>query len=128
MPDSHSGSENVLDISKIAGNVSDETKQLLGNVGVFLRMGLEEETTQFGDAIQSRLRVMDITVRKSEVEENKMEARVVMEIEVQEGVHHNVLWLCTTIFRTYTDSGFIHYYTQICSTQGAIFTEDAQLS
>ncbi|KAH9482186.1 hypothetical protein JR316_0004281 [Psilocybe cubensis] len=81
MSDSHSTS---INISKIAGNAPDEIKELLGDLGTFLGVGLRNGTVEFGNAIQSRLRVTDITVRKNPVEENKTEAKVIMEIQVQE--------------------------------------------
>lgn len=132
MSDSFSN-DSGFDISKIAGNCSEETKQLLGNIRTFLRFGGKEGTTQFGDAIQSRLRVTEMTVNKKVEEENKLEAKVVMEIEVQEGtclVHKFWPELFYTVEidqSRYTDKRNI-LYIQICSTQEAMFTGDARLS
>lgn len=81
---SHNG---ALDISKIAGNGSDELKQLLGDIGEFFhtRRAAGMSTSGFGEAIQRRLRVTEISINKKAEEERKTEARVVMEIEVHEG-------------------------------------------
>ncbi|PPQ94811.1 hypothetical protein CVT25_007448 [Psilocybe cyanescens] len=121
MSDSFSN-DSGFDISKIAGNCSEETKQLLGNIRTFLRFGGKEGTTQFGDAIQSRLRVTEMTVNKKVEEENKLEAKVVMEIEVQEDMLNpggNVHGGCSAFLVDVCSS--ISLYAMILSTQGTMY-------
>lgn len=88
-PVSQSG---ALDTSKIAGNGSDELKQLLGDIGEFFhsRRAAGMITSGFGEAIQRRLRVTEISFNKKAEEERKKEARMVMETEVHEGTYF--LW------------------------------------
>ncbi|KAH9482185.1 Acyl-coenzyme A thioesterase 13 [Psilocybe cubensis] len=76
----------AIDTSKIAGNGSDEIKQLLGDIGEFFhsRRAPGMTTSGFGEAIQKRLRLTEISFNKKAEEERKMEARVVMETEVHE--------------------------------------------
>jgi len=75
--------DDVFDISHIAGNASDDVKRLIGDPGSFFanRTG---EGPIFGEAIQRRLRCTEISINKKAEEERKLEARYVVETEVAE--------------------------------------------
>jgi len=78
---------NTLDISHIAGNASDDIKQAIGNPHAFLTgySNKSHSPSLFGESIQKRLKVTEISINKKVEEEKKTEARVVVELEVCEG-------------------------------------------
>ncbi|KAF9553277.1 hypothetical protein CPC08DRAFT_673420 [Agrocybe pediades] len=78
--------DNSFDISHIAGNASDDIKQLIGNPHAFLSgyRNTANSPARFGESIQKRLRVTEISIIKKAEEEKKTEGRVVVELEVGE--------------------------------------------
>lgn len=79
--------EDIFDIARIAGNASDEIKRVTGNPGDFFAYHSPHEITSpiFGESLQKRLKVTEISIRKKEEEERKLEARMVFEVDVTEG-------------------------------------------
>jgi len=79
--------EDTFDIARIAGNASDEIKQTVGNPGEFFANRSPHEITSpiFGEFIQKRLKVTEVSIQKKEEEERKLEARMVLEVDVTEG-------------------------------------------
>ena len=78
--------EDTFDIAHIAGNASDEIKQLAGNPGDFFANRSPVITSPiFGESVQRRLKVTEISIQKKKEEERKLEARMVFEIDVTEG-------------------------------------------
>ncbi|TFK44002.1 hypothetical protein BDQ12DRAFT_731952 [Crucibulum laeve] len=75
-----------IDINAIAGNASGDIKHILGNPGAFFanRTGEEFSSPLFGESIQNRLVVTEISVDKKEAEPKKLEGKVVLEIDVVE--------------------------------------------
>ncbi|KAF9480158.1 hypothetical protein BDN70DRAFT_877903 [Pholiota conissans] len=86
MANSASSDDVVFDISHIAGNASDEIKQIVGDPGGFLtgRRNPQHNGPIFGEEIQRRLKVTEISIQKKAEEERKLEARYVVEIIVEE--------------------------------------------
>ncbi|KDR84348.1 hypothetical protein GALMADRAFT_220121 [Galerina marginata CBS 339.88] len=76
--------EDIFDITRIAGNAPDEIKQTIGDPSAFLANRRPFETPIFGQSIQGRLKVTEISINNKAEEERKTEARVVMEVEVSE--------------------------------------------
>ncbi|KAF8163831.1 HotDog domain-containing protein [Crassisporium funariophilum] len=78
--------EEIFDISRITGNATDNTKRNLGDPGSFFQNRRPEEIRApiFGESIQRRLKVTEISVNKKPEEDKKLEGRVVMELDVEE--------------------------------------------
>ncbi|KAF8180203.1 HotDog domain-containing protein [Pholiota molesta] len=73
----------AFDTTHIAGNASDDIKQLLGNPGAFLtNRPTSHHGPIFAEDIQRRLKVTEISIQRKAEEERKMEARYVVEVEV----------------------------------------------
>lgn len=72
------------DISHIAGNASDNIKRTIGNPGVYFQ-NKDFEFPLFGESIQRRMKVVEISLNKKAEEQKKLEARVVVELDVTEG-------------------------------------------
>lgn len=67
----------------IAGNASDEVKQTLADVlCTFMGRG-----RGFADAIGGRVRITDANIQEKVDEPEKLEAKVVCEIDVEEGMY-----------------------------------------
>lgn len=86
--------DDSFDISQIAGNASDDIKRTIGNpAGFFQSHGLPDENLspsevqlkQFGGPILKRMKIVEISLNRKAEEEKKMEARVVVELDVMEG-------------------------------------------
>jgi len=79
--------EDTFDVAHIAGNASDEIKQTVGNPRNFFvhRRPHKITSPMFGESIQKQLKVTEISIKKKEEEESKLEARMVFEIDVAEG-------------------------------------------
>ena len=77
---------NSFDISKIAGNASDNTKRFIGNQVNFVREDIKSPI--FGESIQKRMAVVEISLNKKAEEERKLEARVVVELDVTQGPYN----------------------------------------
>lgn len=74
-----------FDPSTIVGNISDDIKQAIcANVAFST-----PESTVFGESIQKRLRITEISVKQKTDEPKKTEAKVVVELGVTEGVIQN---------------------------------------
>lgn len=80
-------SEDATDISPIKGNAPAEIKRVLGNPSAFFRTFRSEDFNQhlFGDAISDRMVCTEISLYKKQEEPKKVEAKVVVEITVEEG-------------------------------------------
>jgi len=77
----------LLDISQITGNASDDIKRTIGNPGGFFqRFGdvRDPGSPMFGGSILKRLKTVEVSLNRKAEEEKKMEARVVVELEVTE--------------------------------------------
>ena len=79
----------LFDISQITGNASDDIKRAIGNPGSFFQShrveDLSSESSAFGESILKRMKVVEISLNRKAEEEKKMEARVVVELDVSEG-------------------------------------------
>lgn len=95
MADSDFDPESV-DISKIAGSAPDEVKRMFGDPGsLFINhrpFGVEHRI--FGEDIQKRLKVTEISIVPKAEESKKMEAKFVMETEVAEGMIDHLALNC----------------------------------
>ncbi|KAF8967449.1 HotDog domain-containing protein [Flammula alnicola] len=76
--------EAILDISHIAGNAADEVKQTLGDPVFLNRRPDGVRSPMFGESIQRRMKVTEISINKKAEEERKLEARLVIELDVAE--------------------------------------------
>lgn len=81
---------NVPDISRIAGNASHDIKQFLAG-SVLTKHDQKERSQTFAESIQRRLQVTEVSINKKAEEEKKLEARVVLELEVSEGTPDNCI-------------------------------------
>jgi len=70
------------DISQIAGNASDDIKRLVGHDFFQKHKGVRSPV--FGESIQERMKVVEISLNRKAEEEKKLEARVVVELDVTE--------------------------------------------
>ena len=76
------------DISHISGNASDDIKRILGNPGRFYGHSQTENTPpMFGDSILTRMAVTEISINNKAEEPRKVEGRVVLELDVAEGMY-----------------------------------------
>jgi len=71
-----------FDISQVAGNAPDNIKVRLGSVTGFL--GGPESNNSFGNSIQLRLKVIELSIISKTEEPTKLEGRAVLEIDVAE--------------------------------------------
>lgn len=71
-------------VSQISGNASDNIKRIMGS---FFQNFHQEDVgfSAFGDSIEKRMKIVEISVNKNGEEERKLEARVVIELDVTEG-------------------------------------------
>jgi len=83
--------DDLFDISQITGNASDDIKRTIGNPGGFFKShgylveNLSSSTILlFGESILKRMKVVEISLNGKPEEEKKMEARVVVELDVTE--------------------------------------------
>lgn len=83
-------SASAFDVSSVAGNVSNEIKEFLGNHSNFFTSSLkpgQRSLNSFANAIQHRAKVTELSVTNKAEEPHKLEGRAVLEIEVTEGTH-----------------------------------------
>ena len=73
----------AVGISHIAGNAPDDVKSFLENLLTSPRTG---RSPTFAESIERRLKVTEVSIQKKSEEERKTEARVVLELEVSEGM------------------------------------------
>lgn len=73
-----------FDISQVAGNAPDNIKARLGSVTGFLG---GPESNSFGNSIQLRLKVIELSIISKTEEPSKLEGRAVLEIDVAEGIN-----------------------------------------
>ena len=75
------------DISHISGNASDKTKRVLSSVHrIFTnRTGNANAGPLFGEAIQKRLKVTEVSVNQKAEEPQRLEGKVVLETTIEEG-------------------------------------------
>lgn len=78
----------AVDVSRISGNASKEIKQFVGDVQSFIMAHRAKglNGAGFSEDIQKRMRVTEVSCLKKAEEPSKTEGRVVMEVEVLEGV------------------------------------------
>jgi hypothetical protein len=74
-----------FDRSRIVGSISDDIKQAI--VDMLTQFVRAPESAHFGESIQKRLKVIEISVKEKADEPKKTEARVVVEVDVTEGAH-----------------------------------------
>ena len=81
--------DDLFDISQITGNASDNIKHAVGHIGGFFknRRVKDLSTSIFGESILNRMKVVEVSLNRKAEEEEKMEARVVVEVDVTEGQH-----------------------------------------
>jgi acyl-coenzyme A thioesterase 13 len=77
--------DDSFDISQITGNASDDIKRTVCNPGPGGFFHLNSEFSMFGGSILKRMKVLEISFNRKAEEEKKMEARVVVELDVTEG-------------------------------------------
>jgi len=77
-------SEEASRISRIKGNASDDIKHTLGNLAIYFGTRLFEQPL-FGATIIDRLVCTEIFLDKKVDEPEKLEAKVIAELEVKEG-------------------------------------------
>ncbi|KAF8802082.1 hypothetical protein BYT27DRAFT_7112891 [Phlegmacium glaucopus] len=79
-------SDDLFDISQIAGNASDDIKRTIGNPADFFQNHFPGDTRSslFGESIQKRMKVVEISLNTKAEEEKKLEGRVVVELDVAE--------------------------------------------
>lgn len=87
--------DDLFDISQIKGNASDDIKRTIGNPGSFFQIfghaGVKDPSSRslmFGVSILKRLKAVEISLNRKAEEEKKMEARVVVELDVTEGQYY----------------------------------------
>ncbi|EDR00370.1 uncharacterized protein LACBIDRAFT_314361 [Laccaria bicolor S238N-H82] len=78
--------QDTLDISHIAGNASPEIKRFLGYPSLFFgsHMSANVDSPIFGEEIQKRIKVTELSVDEKREEASRLEGRVVAEIVVAE--------------------------------------------
>ena len=73
-------------ILEVAGNAPDDIKLKLGNIPRFFSYGSkQQQMNTFGKAIQLRLKLTELSIISKAEEQNKLEGRAVLEIDVAEG-------------------------------------------
>ncbi|EDR12638.1 uncharacterized protein LACBIDRAFT_292681 [Laccaria bicolor S238N-H82] len=73
------------DISHVSGNASDDIKHILGIPSRFFQhFQAENAPPMFGDSIQTRMVVTEISINNKAEEPKKVEGRVVLELDVAE--------------------------------------------
>ena len=79
-----------VDASKIAGNVSDDMKKMLVHS---LKKHIDITGRMFGGSIFGRTMVTEVSILAKADEPERLEARVVCELDVEEGEQFQ-FWLC----------------------------------
>ena len=76
-----------FDISHVAGNAPDDIKRRLGDVARFFNGSKERRKVEnrFGKAIESRLKLTELSIVSKAEEPNKLEGKAVLEVDVVEG-------------------------------------------
>jgi acyl-coenzyme A thioesterase 13 len=84
--------DDLIDTSQIAGNASDDIKRTIGNPNRFFQRlrgnrvkDSDPSSPMFADSILKRMKTVEISLNRKAEEEKKMEARVVVELDVTEG-------------------------------------------
>jgi acyl-coenzyme A thioesterase 13 len=77
--------DDSFDTSQIPGNASDDIKRIIGNPSRFFQRGKDVNSPTFGRSILKRMKIVEISLNRKVEEEKKMEARVVVELDVTEG-------------------------------------------
>jgi hypothetical protein len=74
-------------ISEIAGNAPDDMKHKLGNMSRIFHYGSEkqQQLNTFAKAVRLRLKLTELSIINKAEEQNKLEGRAVLEIDVAEG-------------------------------------------
>ena len=80
MPDNSSS-----EASGISGNASPEIKRSLGDIDALFNARFKPSVPLFAEAIQSRLKTTEISIKQKDDEPKKLEAKVVVETVVTEG-------------------------------------------
>ena len=75
-----------FNILEVAGNAPDDIKLKLGDIPRFFNYGSkQQQMNTFGKAIQLRLKLTELSIISKAEEQNKLEGRAVLEIDVAEG-------------------------------------------
>ena len=83
--------EQDFDPSTIAGNTSEDIKQAIYSLIQFV----PPESTIFAESIQKRIKPIELSVKEKADEPKKIEARVILEVDVTEGAIWLILWRLT---------------------------------
>jgi acyl-coenzyme A thioesterase 13 len=85
--------EGKFDASTITGSISDDIKRAIGASVDLMTVNqfVPPESMVFGESIQKRLKVVEISVKEKADEPKKKEARVVVEVDATEGQHMSLL-------------------------------------
>lgn len=75
--------DDLFDISQITGNASDDIKRTIGNSLGFFQS--PRSSSLFGGSVLKRMKIVEISLNRKAEEETKMEAKVVVELDVTEG-------------------------------------------
>lgn len=91
---------NLFDISQIAGNASDDIKRIIGNPSDFFQNHHVKDFRSpiFGESIQKRMKVVEISLNRKAEEEKKLEARLVVELDVTEGQYIHPIQMLKKLF------------------------------
>jgi acyl-coenzyme A thioesterase 13 len=79
------------DFTNILGNISDDLKQTLSAEIAFLTQYVAQDSTIFGESIQKRLRITEVSLKQKDDEPKKPEVRAVVELDVTEGAVPSVV-------------------------------------
>ena len=80
--------DDLFDVSQITGNASDDIKRIIADTGpggFFQSHRIGDSSTMFGESMLKRMKVAEISLNRNAEEEKKVEARVVIELDVTEG-------------------------------------------
>ncbi|KAF5333617.1 hypothetical protein D9611_002767 [Ephemerocybe angulata] len=74
----------TIDVSAISGNAPVEVKEFVGDVSGIFANNTEHQGPLFGEAIQDRLRVTEVSINQKAEAPKKLEGRVVIETIIEE--------------------------------------------
>jgi acyl-coenzyme A thioesterase 13 len=109
------------DFTNILGNISDDLKQTLNAEIAFLTQYVAQDSTIFGESIQKRLRITEVSLKQKDDEPKKPEVRAVVELDVTEDMlnaAHTLHGGCSAFLVDICSSFAIHAF-QIINAEGA---------
>ncbi|KAF9527971.1 hypothetical protein CPB83DRAFT_814464 [Crepidotus variabilis] len=83
----------IVDVSNIAGNASGDIKRTLANYRLYRGLSQTEDPdidSIFGRSIQKSLRFVEISIKNHVEESQRLEGRVVLELDVSKGMLNEV--------------------------------------